>query len=367
MCCAYRPDGTARLWSFATAAAPMTFWLDLEQRLGTRNFGRFFHEVADRFVSDVALDPRRRWAFFAVNQTPVDANGQFTTFLNPEEPGGGTPVHTMGDVPIARDTTRVGQQLLKRLEGRHPKLTLGVGHSGGAFVNLKMNTGLDPNVPGVLTGDNYVRPYDSASRKIHDGFMWLSGNAAPIDPLRGVSAPTLLVAGEAETPALLNATRHVKELIDAGVDAQAWSRIYAIRNMPHIDSDLVIALGRQGLEFADPAVRGHFTGGGERLKPLAGALLDALEAWITEGTPPPPSRFNGMRLDANGDGIVEALTFPQAHGRYHVVVRVRGRSDAGQSLRAAQRDDGCAESAAAQPMARCSGCAADFSGLDRSG
>lgn len=93
-----------------------------------------------------------------------------------------------------------------------------------------------------------------------------------------------------------------------------WSRIYAVRNMPHINSDLVITLGREGLEFADPAMRGHFTGGGERLKPLAGALLDALEAWITEGTPPPPSRFNGTRLDGNGDGIVEALTFPQAHG-----------------------------------------------------
>jgi Alpha/beta hydrolase domain len=313
-------DGT--LVVFRHGAAPMRFWLDLEQRLGPRNTGRFFHEVADRFVSDVALDTRRRWAFFAVNQTPVDANGQFTTFLNPEEPGGGTPVQTMADVPIARDTTRVGQQLLKWLRGRHPTVTLGVGHSGGALVNLKLNTGVDPNNPGVLAGDNHVKPYDPASGKIYDGFMWLSGGpgggggiAAPIDPLRGVSAPTLLLAGEAETPALLNATRHVKDLIDAGVDPQPWTRVYAIRNMPHIDSDLVIALGRQGLDFAAPAMREHFTGGGERLKPVSAALLDALEAWITEGTSPPPSRFNGIRLDANGDGTVDALTFPQASGQ----------------------------------------------------
>lgn len=81
-------DGT--LVVFRHGAAPMAFWLDLEQRLGPRNIGPFFHEVADRFVSDVALDPRRRWAFFAVNQTPVDANGQFTTFLNPEESPGTT-------------------------------------------------------------------------------------------------------------------------------------------------------------------------------------------------------------------------------------------------------------------------------------
>lgn len=306
-------DGT--LVVFRHGAAPMAFWLDLEQRLGPRNVGRFFHEVADRFVSDVALDTRRRWAFFAVNQTPVDANGQFTTFLNPEEPGGGTPVQTMADVPIARDTTRVGQRLLKWLRGRHPNLTLGVGHSGGALVNLKLNTGLDPNTPGVLAGDNHVKPYDPASGKIYDGFIWFSGNHAPVDPQRGVAAPTLFVAGEAETPALQNATRHVKELADAGVDAQAWTRIYAVRNMPHIDSDLTIALGRQGLDFAAPAMRGHFTGGGDRLKPLSGALLDALERWITEGTPPPPSRFNGARLDANGDGIVDALAFPQASGQ----------------------------------------------------
>jgi hypothetical protein len=44
-------------------------------------FGRFFHEVADRFVSDVALDRRRRWAFVAGNQTPVDADGQSMTLL----------------------------------------------------------------------------------------------------------------------------------------------------------------------------------------------------------------------------------------------------------------------------------------------
>ena len=220
-------DGT--LVVFRHGAAPLAFWLDLEQRLGPRNIGRYFHEVADRFVSDVALDPQRRWAYFAVNQTPVDAGGQFTTFLDPEEPGGGTPVQTIADVPIARDTTRVGQQLLNWLRGRHPKLTLCVGHSGGAGVNLKLNTGLDPNSPGVLAGDNYVTPYDPASGKIYDGFMWLSGNPAPIDPLRGFSAPTLLLAGEAETPSLLSATRHVKDLIDAGVDAQAWTRIYAVR------------------------------------------------------------------------------------------------------------------------------------------
>ena len=279
--------------------------------LGPRNIGRFFHEVADRFVSDVALDPRRRWAFFAVNQTPVDADGQLTTFLNPGEPGGGTPVQTMADVPIARDTTRVGQQLLHGLRGRHPKLTLGVGHSGGAAVNLKFNTGLDPNIPGVLAGDNYVNPYDPASGKIYDGFMWLSGNSAPIDPLRGVSAPTSAARGRSGNSRASNATRHVKELTDAGVDGQVWTRIYAVRNMPHIDSDLVIALGRRGLDFAAPAAQGHFTGGGERLKP-AGRDAGCARSMDYRRHTSTALSVNGIRLDSNGDGTVDALTFPQS-------------------------------------------------------
>ena len=83
--------------------------------------------------------------------------------------------------------------------------------------------------------------------------------------------------------------------------------------MPQVDADLVLGAGRMGLEYAEPNIE-HAKGGGERLKGLSGALLDALERWITRGTPPPASRFNGVRLDANGDGVVEALTFPQASG-----------------------------------------------------
>ena len=74
------PESDGTLVVFRHGAAPMSFWVDLEQRLGPRGFGRFFHEVADRFVSDVALDPRRHWAFFAVNQTPLDSNGQSRRF-----------------------------------------------------------------------------------------------------------------------------------------------------------------------------------------------------------------------------------------------------------------------------------------------
>lgn len=305
-------DGT--LVVFRHGVAPMTFWLERERLLGVQATGRFFHEIADRAVSDVALDARRRWAFFSVNQTPLDDNGQFTTFLLNTDGTIGPPVQTMVDVPIARDTSRVGQRLLRWLRGRSPRVTLGVGHSGGAFVNLKLNTGRDPRLPTLRTGDNHVKAYDPASGRIYDGFIWWSGNHAPLDLQAGISAPTLLVTGEAETPPLLAATQHVAELAGAGIDPQAWTRIYAIRNMPHIDADLVLGVGKRGLDFTTPANRQNFIGGGDRLKPLMAALLDALKTWTTDGTPPPASVFNGIPVDADGNGVVEALAFPQAGG-----------------------------------------------------
>ena len=98
-------DGT--LLVFRHGTSPMATWIDLEQRLGPRSLGRFFHELADRYTSDVALDPRRRWAFFAVDQLPIDANGELTTFLIDENGVPGDAVQTIVDAPIARDTDTV--------------------------------------------------------------------------------------------------------------------------------------------------------------------------------------------------------------------------------------------------------------------
>jgi hypothetical protein len=306
-------DGT--LVVFRHGSAPIATWIELEETLGPDNFGRFFHELADRFISDVALDPRRRWAFFAVNQIPVDANGEFTTFLIEEDGSTGAPVQSIVDVPIARDMTRVGQHLLKRLRGRRPAVTIGTGHSAGSVVNFKLNTGLDQMVPGVLVGDNHVTPYDPASGRIHDGFIAFQGAAAAqVDPVRGVSAPMLIVVGEADTPQLQNATTYVNNLINAGTTPDSVTRIYAVRNLSHIDSDFVLATGRNGLGLGSEAELEHRKGGGERLKGLSGALFDALERWITRGTPPPASRFNGTPVDADGNGIIDALTFPQKSG-----------------------------------------------------
>jgi hypothetical protein len=98
---------------------------------------------------------------------------------------------------------------------------------------------------------------------------------------------------------VLNPALHVPDFV----------RLYTVRNMPHIDSDLVLSGNRPGTEFADPAVPQYFTGGGERLKGLTGALLDALARWVTDGIAPPQSIFNGEFL-TGPDRIVFHRTSP---------------------------------------------------------
>jgi hypothetical protein len=315
-----RWDGTLVVHRHGTG--PFALWQGLEASLGERNFARKFHETADRLVSDVALHPDRRWAFFAVNQTPVDPGGAFNTLVLPDDPsGGGAPVHSMLDVPIGRDTALLAKRLLLRLRGRAPDVTLGTGHSGGAFAHFMLNAGVDhlrTGVPPVLAGDNFVRPYDPASGRIFDGFLSLArggGPIVPVDPVRGVSAPTLFLEGETDGAALL-AVRQLDEMIAKGLDVAAATRLYMARNVPHVDADLVSTLVTQGRDFAGVLglPEGYYGGAGERLKPLSAALLDALHAWATGGTPPPVSVFNGVAEDRDGLPGVDTLTFPRSAG-----------------------------------------------------
>src|SRR5688572_21318261 len=59
------------LVTFRHGSAGLAVWEQLEAELGSQSVGRIFHETADREVSDVALHPSRRWAFFAVNYIGV--------------------------------------------------------------------------------------------------------------------------------------------------------------------------------------------------------------------------------------------------------------------------------------------------------
>ena len=341
----------------------------LETNLGPRSVGRVFHLYGDRFVSDAAL--QRGWAFFTVNYTPTDAEGRlYSTYLHPgtdddkdglvdedptqdddgdglgdedpidnfdndldglvdedppidddkdglmnEDPGH-APVDTTWDVPIARDMARVAKRLLKVLRHRKPTLTLGTGHSAGAYANFMLNVGHDPNRISrrlILVGDNYVRPYDPTSPKIFDGFIWFSGGGPvpiPVDPKRGISAPVVFFASEAEYLGLLSVLQ-MNELIVQGVDVDSLSRIYMVRNVTHQYADLWKAfLPDAAFGMADlfGLPRGFVSGGGEQVKPVTAALLDALRAWTAEGTPPPTSVLNGVPLDSKG------VVFPQSDG-----------------------------------------------------
>lgn len=304
------------LVTFRHGSAGLAVWEQLEADLGSRSIGRIFHETADRMISDAALHPARGWAFFAVNYIGVAPGGAHNTLLLGSEPGcdEGTPTQGILDVTITRDHALLARHLLRALRGREPSMILGTGHSSGTAVHMLLNAGIDHRRTGaVQAGDNHLTPYDSSSGRIFDGFLSLQGGfaGAPLPAVLtgGVSAPTIFINTEVDR-GTLGAIAAINEMaLNPSVHVPGMVRLYTVRNMPHIDSDLVLSGIRPGNDFADPANPEYFRGGGERLKPLTGALLDALARWVTHGVAPPHSLFNGELL-TDPDRIVFHRTSP---------------------------------------------------------
>jgi hypothetical protein len=297
------PAWSGGLVTFRHGSAGLALWEDLEAALGSRSIGRIFHETVDRMVSDVALDPSRRWAFFAVNYVGVAAGGAHNTLLLGGEPGctGGTPTQGIVDVTITRDHALLARHLLKKLRGREPSMVLGTGHSAGTTVHMLLNAGFDHRRAGVVQpGDNHLAPYDAASGRIFDGFLSLQGGAgAPLGAAftGGVSAPTIFINTDVDRPGTLGAIGAINEMVlNLALHVPDLVRLYTVQDMPHIDSDFVLSAVRPGSDFTDPVNPQYYLGGGERLKPLTAALLDALARWVAGGVPPPPSVFNGEFL-----------------------------------------------------------------------
>lgn len=275
-------------------------WIGFEAALGEQNFGRIFHLSADRQVSDAALHPGRRWAFFAVNQTPVSPGGALNTRLlaSPQCAAPVTqPVQSTQDVPIARDHALLAQRLMELLRGRMPSLTLGTGHSAGGGVHGILNAGIDRRTGSPLqVGDNHRIPYDPASGRIFDGFLSLQagpaglGGAIPAADLGGVSAPTIYIVSEADRGLVFPVNQLNEFALAWGTATQSLARLYMVRNMPHLDADFVWSLRRDGTIFGNSD---YFNGGGDGLKPLTGAMLDALARWARDDVAPPVSVFNG--------------------------------------------------------------------------
>src|SRR5688572_4488121 len=303
------------LVTFRHGAAGLALWEQLEAEIGSRSVGRIFHEPADRMISDVALHPNLRWAFFAVNYVGVAPGGAHNTLLLGQEPGcvAGTATQGIADVTITRDHALVARYLLKTLRGREPSMTLGTGHSSGVTVHLLLNAGFDHRRSGtVQAGDNHLTPYDASSGRLFGGFLSLMGGAGPVLPSAftgEISAPTIFINTEVDRGTTGMVTAINEMVLHPSLDVPSLVRLYTVRNMPHIDSDLVLSAHRPGSEFADPLIPEYFAGGGERIKPLTGALLDALARWATAGVPPPHSLFNG-EFFTNPDRIVFHRTSP---------------------------------------------------------
>jgi hypothetical protein len=310
------PAWSGGLVTFRHGAAGLALWEALEAAEGSRSVGRIFHETTDRLVSDVALHPARRWAFFAVNYVGVAPGGAHNTLLLGGEPGctEGTPTQGIVDVTITRDHALLARHLLKTLRGREPSMMFGVGHSAGTTVHFLLNAGVDHRRAGVVqAGDNHLTPYDAASGRIFDGFLSLQGGAGaplPAASTGGLSAPTIFINTDVDRPGTIGAINGINEMVlNPALDVPSLVRLYTVSNMPHIDSDFVLSAVRPGTNFTEPAIPQHYLGGGERLKPLTGALFDALARWVNDGVPPPPSLFNGEFL-TGPDRIVFHRTSP---------------------------------------------------------
>jgi hypothetical protein len=292
------PAWSGGLVVFTQGAANLPVWEDLEVRLGEGSIGRVFHEQADRHVSDVALHPSRRWAFFAVNTVGVAPGGAHNTLLIGGEPGcaEGVATQAMVDVPTARNHALLARHLLKVLRGREHSLMLGVAHGSGTVVNLLLNAGLEHrrSVSPIPAGDNHKTPYDPSSGRIFDGFLSTQGGfamgLAPSANLAALSAPTIFVAGEADRGMMGTISQINQMTLQSALDVPVLVRVYSVRNVPTVDADLILSLAQNGLV---QAANEYERGGGERLRPLTGVLLDALGAWTRHGLPPPPSLFNG--------------------------------------------------------------------------
>jgi hypothetical protein len=275
-------------------------WEMFEALFGDRNWGRVNHEAADRYASDVALHPDRRWAFFSVNQTPVAPGGLHNTLLV-GEPGcvAGTPTSSELDIPIARNHAVLAQHLLKILRDREPTLTLGVGFAQGAEKNFKLNAGSDNLGPAgsqLPVGDNHRTPYDVASGRIFDGFLAIDApfvSNVPAASLGFLSAPTIFLAGEGDRAFRFIPVQIAQIAGNPNLNVQALTRFYTVRNTPLLNSDFTLSMTRESVDFGDPAFPDFFRGDGEQLRPLTAALLDALAAWVAQGIPPPASVFNG--------------------------------------------------------------------------
>jgi hypothetical protein len=302
---------------YAHGRPNLGFGVYAEGALGEANELRWLGEAESALVSDVVLEASRGHALFAPTLGGLRRDGGFAATAT-EGPFAGQPLNLTTDAPLTRDLALVARRLLERLSGRPVEHTIGVGHSGGAFVMQYVAGGVTtPFLDGphfgrrVFTGGNFVRPYDPSSGLVFDGIIPIAGAAPLVHLAFPATARVIQLAGDADY-AGVDMVIYVSRLLRAGVDVNAYARVFQISNLPHNFAEVMESTPNVTRLLATFGIESHPDS--ERMAPVLAAAIDRMQEWIARGTPPPPSRVNGRGIDTNADGVEDAIEFAQAAG-----------------------------------------------------
>ncbi|HKQ74510.1 MAG TPA: hypothetical protein VJ810_12535 [Blastocatellia bacterium] len=282
--------------------------------LGAANEGRRL-EVEGGFISDAVLSPSRGFAFFAPNLNGLKRDGGFS-IIALEGPFAGQPLMATIDAPIARDLARVAERLLAKLTGKPVARTIGTGHSAGALVMQFLNGGASTNLDDgrrLFTGGDFVLPYDPTSGLIFDGVIPIAGSSFRLHPQFPMAAPMMMVCGQADYSGV-DTVHHASRLLRAGVAINSKLWIYQARNLTHNFAEIVESapnINRLLLEVFGVESNAD----GDRMQPVMAAMIENMAELLKRGATPPRSRIDGRGVDTDGNGVPDAISFPQANGQ----------------------------------------------------
>jgi len=128
-----------------------------------------------------------------------------------------------------------------------------------------------------------------------------------------MTVPMMMISGLADYSAV-DVVHHASRLLRAGVNIDSNLWIYQVRNLPHNFAEInewtpnIDALIES---FGLPAPSAD----GDKMKPVVAAIIENMAELLRHGTPPPASRIDGQGVDTDGNGIPDAISFPQAGGQ----------------------------------------------------
>jgi hypothetical protein len=212
------------------------------------------------------------------------------------------------------DFALLAQRAIQKRMGRAPARTYFYGHSAGGRIGRSLNyvPGLNrgpegrPVFDGILADDSATGLWLPVVMKDgHDVLFAADAEKAGFVPMLEVTHQSYNAESPGEKAAwistnyLTNKRQNARILRDKGLAAK--HRMYEVRSISHSGGE-TLPDGRRGdVEILD-------------LSKMMDRFIDLLDAWVTKGTAPPPTRSDWAELgDANRDGEIEhpALAFPE--------------------------------------------------------